>query len=138
MLNLLVTKLLLYVMIQQITDVPSNVSAFRAIGEVSEDDFKTVIIPIVNRLVEETDQLNYMLVLDTSVKNFTAGAWWQDALLGLKNITKWNRVAIVSDSDGINSFTDIFSVFIPGEFRGFYPEQLKVAIDWVSGMDIES
>ncbi|MES2689286.1 MAG: STAS/SEC14 domain-containing protein, partial [Bacteroidota bacterium] len=87
---------------------------------------------------EETGQLNYMLVLDTSVKNFTAGAWWQDALLGLKNITKWNRVAIVSDSDGINSFTGIYSVFIPGEFRGFYPEQLKVAIDWVSGIDIES
>lgn len=118
--------------------MPSNVAAFRAIGEVSEDDFKNVVIPVVDRLVQNTGELNYMLVLDTSVKNFTAGAWWQDAMLGLKNLTKWNRVAIVSDSDGLNAFTDIFSVFIPGEFRGFYPEQFQVALDWVSGMDIES
>lgn len=125
-------------MIQQITDVPSNVAAFRAWGEVTEEDFRTVLMPAVNSLVEKTGELNYMLVLDTSVKNFTAAAWRQDVLLGLKNITKWKRAAIVSDSDGINIFTDIFSVLVPGEFRGFYHEQLNVAIDWVSGKEIES
>lgn len=125
-------------MIQHITDVPAHVAAFRASGEVTEADFKEVVFPVVNRLVEQTGQLNYLMVIDTAVNNFSFGAWMQDALLGVKNITRWKRAAIVSGSDGITAFTDIFSVFIPGEFRGFYHEQLETAINWVAGADIES
>jgi hypothetical protein len=73
-----------------------------------------------------------MLILDTSVKNFTWGAWVKDALLGIKNLTKWNRAAIVSDSGFIRKFTDIFSIFMPGEFKGFEHHNLKAAIDWTA------
>lgn len=106
--------------------------AFRATGEVIKDDFDQIILPAVAELVQRTDKLNYLLVLDTPLKNFTLSAWIKDALLGLNNLTKWNRCAIVSDSDGINSFTNLFGKVMPGEFKGYKPEQLDEAINWVS------
>lgn len=106
--------------------------AFRATGEVTKEDFDQIILPAVAELVQRTDKLNYLLVLDTPLKNFTLSAWIKDALLGLNNLTKWNRCAIVSDSDGINSFTNLFGKVMPGEFKGYKPEQLKEAINWVS------
>lgn len=45
-----------------------------------------------------------MLVLDTSIKDFTAGAWFKDAIMGIKHLTKWNRAAIVSDIGAIRTF----------------------------------
>ena len=105
---------------------------FRATGEVTENDFTNLVIPQVKAQVEKTGKLNYMLILDTSIKNFTFGAWLKDALLGIKNLTKWNRAAIVSDSAVIRKFTDIFSVLIPGEFKGFEHNELKDAIDWTA------
>lgn len=119
-------------MIQLIDNLPTNMVGFRATGEVTENDFTNLVIPQVKAQVEKTGKLNYMLILDTSVKNFTLGAWLKDALLGIKNLTKWNRAAIVSDSAVIRKFTDIFSVLIPGEFKGFEHKELKAAIDWTA------
>lgn len=119
-------------MIQQIENLPGNMVGFRASGEVKEDDFKNVVIPQVGKLVEQTGKLNYMLVLDTDIKEFTAGAWLQDALLGIQHLTKWNRAAIVSDDEGVIKFTDMFSAIMIGEFRGFHKNELEKAINWVS------
>ncbi|MBD3583347.1 SpoIIAA family protein [Flavobacterium selenitireducens] len=118
-------------MIQKINEVPANMVAFRASGEVTKEDFENVF-PEVEALVERTGKLNYLLELETSPSNFTMGAWLQDALLGIKNITKWNRAAIVSDSDAVRTFTDAFSKVMPGEFRGFPKEEFDHAVDWVS------
>ncbi len=118
-------------MIQQLHDVPSNMVAFRASGEVTKDDFDPVLAA-VDQKVQETGKLNYLLVLDTYPSEFTIGAWLQDTLLGIKNLTKWNRAAIVSDSEGVITFTDVFSKLMPGEFRGFKKDELQHAIDWTS------
>ena len=119
-------------MIRQLNDVPANMVAFSAEGEVNEDDFKNTVFPAVEKLVAQTDKLNYLLVIDTPLKNFSAGAWLQDMLLGVKQLTKWERIAILSDSETLNSFTDMFSVLVPGEFKGFKKEEYALAVQWVS------
>ena len=119
-------------MIDKLENVPENVAGFRATGEVTKDDYTNVVIPQVSLLVEKTGKINFLLVLDTDVSNFTAGAWLHDAMLGLKHLTKWNRAAIVSDSEGVIKFTDAFSLAAPGEFKGFKKADLEQAIKWVS------
>lgn len=119
-------------MIEQMRDVPSNVAAFRAVGDVTKEDFDNVVIPAVDHLVIQTGELNFLLHLDTSMSDFTIGAWLKDAGMGLKNLLKWRKAAIVSDSDAIKKFTDAFSVVIPGEFKGFSKDQLREAIKWAS------
>ncbi|MGQ2985309.1 STAS/SEC14 domain-containing protein [Flavobacterium sp.] len=118
-------------MIIQIPDLPHNMVGFRADGEVTAEDFEIIKLQ-VSHLVEKTGKLNYMLVLDNSPADFTLGAWLQDALLGLQNITKWNRAAILSDSDTLKTFTDVFSKVMPGEFRAYKHAQYDNAVDWVS------
>lgn len=119
-------------MIIRITDLPENMVGFRATGEVSQADFDEVVIPEVKKTVEATGVLNYLLVLDTSVKNFTVGAWFKDAVLGIQNLTKWNRAAIITDSEGVQNFTKVFSVLMPGTFKAFDHADRDKAIDWVS------
>lgn len=117
-------------MITIIPDVPENVAAFRASGEITKEDFETLVMPHVAAKVNTFNELNYLLLLDTDLDKFTVGAWMQDAFLGLKNLTKWNRTAIVTDKDAVKKFTDAFSVVMPGEFRGFGKEDLSSAIFW--------
>jgi hypothetical protein len=119
-------------MIEQIKNLPDNMVGFRAMAMVTKEDFENTIIPEVEKIVAKTGKLNYMLVLDTNVKGFTAGAWMQDALLGLKNLTKWNRAAIVTDDTAIHQFTSVFSALMPGEFKGFKKIDMDIAVAWVS------
>lgn len=119
-------------MIEILTDVPANVAGFRAVGEVTKEDFKTVVLPVVDQIVIKYGELNYLMIIDSPLKEWTAGAWAQDLALGIQELMKWNRVAIVSDSEALGTFTDIFSVLVPGEFRGFLIEELPQAVRWTA------
>ena len=119
-------------MIHHLPDLPSNIVGFKAIGEITEKDFSDTVMPTVQALIDKTGKLNYLLVLETSVKNFTLGSWIKDAMMGIKHLTKWNRAAIVSDVEAIRTFTNFFSYLMPGEFKGFEHKDLDQAIDWVS------
>lgn len=118
-------------MIEQIHNLPENMVGFRSSGEVTQDDFN-VVHAKVTKLVEKTGKLNYLLYLENSPADFSFGAWMQDALLGIKNLTKWNRAAIISDSETVNKFTSVFSKLMPGEFKVFQKNDLERAIDWTS------
>jgi hypothetical protein len=119
-------------MIQTIP-APDNVVAFRALGEVTANDYKTIIAPAVKRLVEQINEINFLFLIDTEIENFTASAWLEDAFIGLKNFGKWNRAAIVTDSDHAISFTNAFSYVVPGNFKGFKKDSFEQALEWVQG-----
>lgn len=120
-------------MIEELKDTPNTMVGFRATGEITKADFDTIVLPAVYELVKRTDKLNYLLVLDSALKNFVIGSWLKDAMLILNNIGKWNRAAIVSESDDLN--TDIFNKVVPGEYKAFTHAQLAEAITWVGEQD---
>ncbi|WP_082447129.1 STAS/SEC14 domain-containing protein [Flavobacterium sp. KJJ] len=122
-------------MIQQIS-APENTVAFRAIGEVTAEDYKMVIAPAVTALAEQINEINFLFLIDTELENFKASAWLEDALIGLKNLGKWNRAAIVTDSEKAITFTNGFSYIVPGEFRGYKKEKFQEALNWVHGSEI--
>jgi len=70
-------------MITQIQNLPDNIVVFKASYEVTEEDFTQDVMLKVKELIAKTDTLNYMLILDTYVKNFTARAWFNDAVMGV-------------------------------------------------------
>lgn len=120
-------------MISVLQGLPENVIGFSASDEVTTDDFQQVLKPEVDRFMKHHTDLNYILELNTELKNFSAGAWFQDAMLGIKHLTSWKRSAIITDSDNISRFTDLFSKIMPGEFRAFPHVEKDAAIEWVSG-----
>lgn len=119
-------------MIHQI-DTTDNIVAFRALAEVTTEDFLNVVMPAVEHLAKQTNEINFLLVLDNDVERFTTSEWLQEALMGLKHLGKWNRAAIISDSEEIITFTNGFSYVVPGEFHGFKKEFFNKALNWVEG-----
>lgn len=119
-------------MIELIQGLPSHVAGFRATGEVTQEDYKKVVFPAAEELVQRTGELNYVFVFDTPFKNMSAGAWWQDTHLSLTKMCKRHRAAIVTTSEGANRFTDIWGIFTPGQFKGFLPEEYAEAVEWAS------
>lgn len=119
-------------MIEEIKELPDHVFGVRVTGEVTEADLKDVLLPGLQRLSDAHGVIHYLLHLETDVENFTAGAWVQDMLAGIKHFTEWKKIAVVTPQRGVRKFTGAFSVVAPGEARGFGPGQLDEAIAWVS------
>jgi hypothetical protein len=119
-------------MITRINTAPENVVAFRATGEVNKEDYNTTVIPAVDALVKKQGDINFMLVLDTALSNFSIAALMKDLGVGLKHFTHWHKMAIISESKIINNFTDFFSYISPGEAKGFTHKEMNEAQLWVS------
>ncbi|KOY84554.1 hypothetical protein AD998_20390 [bacterium 336/3] len=62
----------------------------KAVGEIK--DFIETVMAKVKALIDKTDKLNYLLVLETSVKNFTIGAWMKDGIS--KHLGKFSSIYI--------------------------------------------
>jgi hypothetical protein len=124
-------------MLQFIKDLPDHVVGIRATGEVDKEDYEKILIPRMEELAARQGEINYLLVLETDVTNFSAAAWWQDFRLGLKHFSHWKKVAIVTDQKGVQWITDTASHIIPGESRGYPLAELDQAIEWVSTDDEE-
>jgi hypothetical protein len=75
-------------MLKIIDDLPEYVFGLRAIGDVSGDEIKNILIPGLEALTEKFDEIYYILVLETKVENFSAGAWVRDMITSLKHFTK--------------------------------------------------
>ena len=118
-------------MLTVIDQLPDHVFGVRANGEVTKDDLKNVLLPGLESLTERYDEIYYLLVLETKVQNFTAGAWIQDLIAGIKHLSKWKKIAIVTDQEAVEKFTDLFSYISPGEARGYELSELQMAKDWL-------
>ncbi|MEP6615406.1 MAG: STAS/SEC14 domain-containing protein [Ginsengibacter sp.] len=120
-------------MIEIIPGLSPETAAFKAVGKVTKDDYEKILMPEVGRISKTFDKINFFLLLDTNVGNYSMGAWIDDALVGLKHLFKWHRVAIVSDQKMVKTITDIFGHLVPGEYKGFVKEETEAAKKWVTG-----
>lgn len=119
-------------MVEVITDVEPHVTAFRVNEKVTKEDYELVVMPMVDKMARALDKIHFLLLIETDISNFTGSAILNDLWLGIKNITKWHRMAIVSDQPAVRKFTDAVSFPIPGEAKGFAVAELEEAKKWVA------
>ena len=122
-------------MLTKMNDVPANVAGFIATGSIDKNDYEKVLIPELERIDKAHGHLHYLMVLETPFKNFSIGAWMQDAWVGLKHFRGWKKIAIVSDESAVENITDKFDWVVPGKSRGFKLSELEEAKKWVAQED---
>lgn len=119
-------------MLEQIKNLPSTVVGFTAKGQVTKEDYDQVFIPAVEELIQRTQEIRFLLVLETDLKNFTFSAWMNDAWMGIKHYTQWKKIAVVNDQGAVNKLYTMASSLVPGEVRSFAATELDQAKAWLA------
>ncbi|WP_199118544.1 STAS/SEC14 domain-containing protein [Pedobacter sp. ASV28] len=104
-------------MLTIIENLPIHVFGVKASGQVNAEDLKKVLLLGLQSLAEKYSEIYYMLVLETKVENFTAGAWFQDMLAGIKHFSQCKKIAIVADQKAVKNFTDGFHYITAGKAK---------------------
>jgi hypothetical protein len=119
-------------MIEVMTDLPERVLGLKAIGEVSANDYKTVLVPAIEEKLTKHKKVRLLYVLGDDFEGYTSGAAWEDAKVGMKHLTSFERVAVVTDVDWIEKMVKAFGFALPGEVRVFEDDDLEEARIWIS------
>jgi hypothetical protein len=119
-------------MIEVMTDLPDRVLGLRASGEITANDYKTVLVPAIEEKLSQHKKVRLLYVVGDGFKGFSGGAAWEDAKVGMKHLTSFERVAVVTDVDWIEKSIKVFGFAVPGEVRVFDDDDLDEAREWIS------
>jgi hypothetical protein len=114
--------------------MPPGTIGVEAVGKVSEDDYRDVLVPAVSTAVERGD-VRLLYVLGKDFDSYSAGALWADTKLLAENRKAWKKVAIVSDADWLENSVKAFGWLMPGEVKVFETDEVHDAKEWLVGLD---
>jgi hypothetical protein len=118
-------------MLDQLTDLPSNVIGFEVSGKLTSEDYRDILLPALER-AGAAGEVRVVIVIP-SFDGFSGGALWQDLKMGIEHWGAWKRIALVTDVEWMRHGTEWFGWMSPGEVKHFALDQRSDAISWAAG-----
>jgi hypothetical protein len=123
-------------MLTLIEGLPQDVVGVEARGKVTAEDYERVLVPAVDEAKVKAGDggVRLLYVLGHELPDYTAGAAWEDAKLGLGHLRSWERIAVVGDADWLRHAVHGLGWLMPGEIKVFALEELDRACEWMTSM----
>ena len=119
-------------MFELIPALPDDVIGIVAKGEVRQEDYEDVLVPAVEAALAAHDSVKLLYVLGPDFTGFSGGAMWEDGKLGMGHLTKWSKIALVTDHEGMLHAVGAFGYVIPGKVKTFpYAEEAEASA-WIT------
>lgn len=124
-------------MIKQIEGLPAGTLGFCAHGQVTAADYENILVPDIEAAFALNRKLRLLYATADDFTGFDPGAMWDDAKLGMRHFSGWERVALVTDVPWLRNTATAFSFAIPAQFRLFSGAELDEAKRWVGETPVE-
>ena len=119
-------------MLKLMNDLPDNVLGVSAEGKITGSDYETVLIPAIEQMFKTNKKIRMIYQLGDKFSGFDFAAMVDDAKLGMKHLSAWDRIALVSDHEMINTFAKFFGHMMSCELKIFKNADLAEAKRWIS------
>jgi len=123
-------------MIEILTDFPDNVVAAAAHGVVTRRDYQDTLLPLVELALRRYPKIRFYYDLGAQFSKMEPGAMWEDFKIGVEHISRWERVAIVTDVEWVRHATNVFRFLMPGEVRVFATSEAASAREWITAVSV--
>lgn len=85
----------------------------------------------MEEIVKTNKKVRLLYHLGSGFIEFELSAMQDDAKVGLKYFSAWEKIALVSDHELINSFMKFFGHMMHGDVRIFKDAELAEAKSWI-------
>ena len=119
-------------MIELLKGFPDSVVAISAHGEVTRKDYDTVLIPAIEKALKSHDKVRVLYEIGPDFTGYDAGSAWEDFKAGMEHLSRWERVAVITDIDWIKHTMQLFSIIMPGMVRVYPTADAAKARLWIT------
>ena len=119
-------------MLKILEGLPDNVLGVSAEGKITGTDYETVLIPAIKEKFKTNKKVRMIYQLGDKFSGFELSAMLDDARMGMKHLSAWDRIAFVSNHEMINTFAKFFGHMLSCELRIFKNADLGEAKKWIS------
>lgn len=118
-------------MIEIITGMPGNVVAAAAHGKITGEDYEKTFIPAIEEKFKSHKKLRLFYHLGADFSGYSLAAILDDTKVGLKHLTGFEKIAIVTDVHWVRDACRFFGMFIPCPVKIFANEKIAEAKAWI-------
>jgi hypothetical protein len=118
-------------MLKLIAGLPKDVLAVEAIGKVTDEDYRTTLIPLAERMMAK-GPMRMLYVVGGGSTGFELTALWDDGAFGLKHWHDFSDIAVVTDQPWLKTAASMFAPLVRAEVRLFDVADLPKAKAWIS------
>ena len=119
-------------MLRILDDLPDNVLGVSAEAKITGTDYEKILIPAIEEKLKAHKKIRMLYDLGSSFTGFELSAMLDDAKMGMKHLSAWDRIALVSDHEMINIFAKFFGHMLSCELRIFKNAEFEEAKKWIS------
>lgn len=102
----------------------------RAIGMLSDADYRNVLIPRLEAIISEHGKARLLLDL-SDFFGWEVAALWDDVRFGLAHKHDFERIAIVGGPRWMDWGVRLSALLMSGELRSFVPREREAAVAWI-------
>ncbi len=119
-------------MIKLLNGFPKNVVAVACEGHVTRKDYEDILIPAVTAALQRHPKLRVYYEVTPQFSGIDAGAVWEDFRVGMEHLSRWERMAVVTDVEWIRLAMNAFRFLLPGRLRVFPVGEIDEARRWIA------
>ncbi len=94
-------------------------------------DYDDILVPAVTAALRGHEKVRLYYEVTPKFSGMEAGAMWEDFQVGMGHLTRWERVAVVTDVEWIRHTINAFGFLLPGKLRIFACSETGAAREWV-------
>jgi SpoIIAA-like len=118
-------------MFRLIEGLPDDVLGLEAAGRVTHEDYRDVLIPKAEALMEQ-GPIKMIYVIGANFSAYDMEALWDDGRFGAKHWHDFKKVAVVTDVGWIRAAVNLFRPVFPCEAKLFALAELEAAKHWIA------
>ncbi|MGO8778304.1 MAG: STAS/SEC14 domain-containing protein [Rhodomicrobium sp.] len=118
-------------MIEQLQGFPENTLAFAGRGQVTKADYDGILTPAVEKAFAGHQRLRLYYELGPDFTGIDGDAIMEDFKIGMHYLTRWERMAVVTDVPWIIQTISLFSFLLPGALKVFPTKDADQARSWI-------
>jgi hypothetical protein len=122
-------------MIKVIDGFPEATLAVACEGHVTREDYEKILIPRLNEALARRGKIRIYYEIGPTFAGFEAGAVWEDTKIGLEHLSRYEKMALVTDVPWIRLAVGAFRFLMPGRLAVFPMSQVEKARAWIKAAD---
>lgn len=116
---------------EPIEGLPGDVLAVEAVGIITAQDYRDVLVPLVEEKLKVHDRLKVLVVVGERFTSYSEDAAWDDLRFGLGNWSSFSKIALVTDRGWLRNATRVFAPLMKADVRVFAIDEREEAQAWI-------
>ena len=119
-------------MIKVLPGSEGNILVLKAVGKLTDQDYKEVLIPCLESIIREYGKARLLLDMGDEFHGWEAAALWDDARFGLTHRKDFDKMGVVGGPRWVEWGLKLAAMAISGEIRNFPQSKREEAVNWIN------